>query len=427
MATTLKDLRGKQNERRDKLRAIFTEGAVAGSQDLDMSKVTTLTGSTAEKVDQLRALNAELDDLSKQVEAHVAEHGDPAEFAAIRSRIDAMGDIDRPAIHGMPNGGGGSRQQFESPKSVGRMFVESSAYTGRIEKGTGPQAELDAGIAELQAATMLTTAGWAPQSIRMPGYVESAMRPIQVTDIVPTIPTSQAAVSYMEETTATNAAAERAEGGAYPESALALTERSVTCRSIGTSLPVSDEQLEDVDMAAAYVDGRLMFFIKQRLDGQILTGNGVGSNITGYLSATGLQTQAKGADSVPDAIYKAMTKVRVTGRAFPTHTIMHPTDWQNVRLLKTVDGIYIWGSPSEAGPERIWGSTVVQCDAGSVGTALVGDFSPAWSALAVRRGIEVQVGYVADNFKNGLVTVRGGLRAALVVYRGAAFCTATGL
>jgi len=45
----------------------------------------------------------------------------------------------------------------------------------------------------------------------------------------------------MKETTVTNAAAERAEGGVYAESALALAEQTVPVRGIGTSLPITDE------------------------------------------------------------------------------------------------------------------------------------------------------------------------------------------
>lgn len=175
------------------------------------------------------------------------------------------------------------------------------------------------------------------------------------------------------------------------------------------------------------MEGRLGFFVLQRLDSQLLNGDDNAPNIQGYLNATNLQTQAKGADPVPDAVYKAMVKVRVTGRAFPNAAVFHPTDWQDVRLLRTADGIYIWGAPSEPGPDRIWGLTAVLSDAITLNTGLVGDFSPAMSQLYIRRGLEVQIGWVNDNFTKGMQTVRAGIRAALVIYRGAAFCTVTGI
>jgi HK97 family phage major capsid protein len=122
-----------------------------------------------------------------------------------------------------------------------------------------------------------------------------------------------------------------------------------------------------------------------------------------------------------------MVKIRVTGRAIPTHHVMHPTDWQNVRLLRTVDGVYIWGSPSEAGPERMWGLPVVQEDADAAGTGYTGSFQPAWLSLFERQGVEVAVGFVGTQFTEGKRTVRADVRVALVFFRPAAFCSVTGL
>jgi hypothetical protein len=44
-----------------------------------------------------------------------------------------------------------------------------------------------------------------------------------------------------------------------------------------------------------------------------------------------------------------------------------------------------------------------------------------------RAGIEVAVGYNGTDFTNGRKTVRAGMRVALAIYRAAAFCTVTGL
>ena len=146
----------------------------------------------------------------------------------------------------------------------------------------------------------------------------------------------------------------------------------------------------------------------------------------GFLNTSGIQTQAKGEDSVPDAIHKTYTKIRVTGRAIPSHTIMHPTDWEGIRLLTTVDGIYIWGPPSDVAPERIWGVPIVQSDAISVGTSLSGGFTD-WCMYFERRGIVVEIGFVDDQFIKGTQTIRASQRGAMVVWRPAAFATTTGL
>ncbi len=270
-----------------------------------------------------------------------------------------------------------------------------------------------------------TSAGWAPENTRIGRLVEEALRPIQVIDTIPGGETTQAAVVYMEETTVTSAAAERSEGAAYAESTLALTEQTNTVRSIGTSLPVTDEQLADVPQVESYINMRLPNMINRRLDGQILVGDGSAPNLKGINNVSGILTQALGGDTVPDAVYKGLRQVRVTGRAMPNIIYAHPNDWESIRLLRTADGIYIWGSPAEAGVQRIWGVTVVETDAQTENTILGGDTT--FSQLFMRQDMLVEIGTVNDDFLDGRQTVRAGLRAAFVVYRPAAFVQITGV
>lgn len=400
----LKEAQGKLVAKQDELGSIFKEAG----PDLDLSKVKSVSGANDSKAvaEHIRALNEECSDLAKSVEGLVAVH----KAAQANAGRESGG-----SESGAAQGGAGL---VPSTKSFGEMFTGSDAF-----KSKGRQSDLD-----IELKTLMTTAaGWAPEVTRTGRVVDAATRPIQVLDLLPTTTTSQAAVKFMEETTFTNNAAERDEGAVYGEAALALTERTSVVQSVGVWLPITDEQLEDEARTRQYVDNRLPFMVRQRLDGQVLVGDGADPNLRGILNVVGIQTQAKGADPTPDAVYKAMTKVRVTGRALPNAFIAHPNDWQDVRLLRTADGIYIWGSPSEAGPERIWGLQVVQADSITENTGLVGDYAN-FSELAVRRGVEVKVTDAhSDFFINGKQAIRANLRAAFVVYRPAAFCTVTGI
>lgn len=388
----------------------------AAGEDIDFTQDSVLkltdTKNSGEAVKRVQEWNVELDDIGKECESLQA-------LVAIRDRAAEVKNkpVNAPALPG-------SDPPAEPRKSFGQAITDSPAFKRFRENRTAGRCIVDGyGMKTLFERDV----GWAPESLRVPGLVIDAVtRPIQVTDLIPPGTTGMAVIKYMEETTRDQLSAERSENAAYAESAFALTQRTSDVESIGTSVPVTDEQLEDVPGVQSYLEQRLVFGNRQRLDSQFLNGDGTPPNLRGFKNKSGVQTQAKGADPVPDAIYKAMTLVRVTGRAFPNAVILHPNDWQDIRLLRTGDGIYIWGSPSEAGPERIWGIQVVQSDAQDENTGLVGDYANFCQTFE-RRGMEVAMGFVNDDFLDGRVTIRAGFRVAFVIYRATAYCKVTGI
>lgn len=419
---TLKELQEKRAERQKQLAKVFEEAKTEGGE-LDMSRVKCIDGDTTiAKVEKVRQMNAELDDLGSQIEA----------LESFEKTSKALNEPERPA-HADPSGEGGEGKGAGEPSgkmldlSMGKRIMRHPGLKAALESGAKNfQFEVENyGLKEVKAS-FLTSAGWAPESTRTGMVVDAATRPIQLLDLIPDGQTGMNSVKYMRETTYTPNAGAIAEGGQYNEGTFELTEVDEPVRKVGTRVPVSDEQLEDVAMAESYLDQRLRFGTRQELDTQVATGDGVGDNLTGFLNRNGLQTQAKSTDPIPDAVHKAITKVRTVGRAIPGAVVMHSDDWQRVRLLRTTDGVYIWGSPSEAGPARMWGLPVAMNEALPEGTALVGDFAN-FSQLFERRGLNVQLGYVNDQFNRGMQTMRADVRAALAVMRAAAFCEVTGL
>lgn len=392
------ELKGKLTERQQRMSEIFAQAG----PEFDTSKITSLSGDDSAKVEQIRALNTEMADLRRDLDAkeemlRIALTAGPGQTEKAPSADDSE-----------------PRQQ----KSIGRLFVESEAF-----KAKNRAIHLDVDVKTL----FERDAGWEPQSTRSGLVVDYATRPIQLTDLIPTINITQSAYKYMEETRFTNAAAETSEGGTYGEAALELTEKTVPVEKVAVWIPVTDEQLEDVAGAAAYIDSRLRFMLRQRFDYQILNGNGTTPNLQGILDVDGIGEETQQEDDLmPDAILRAITAVRVAGRAMPNAVVVHPTDWQSIRMLKTTEDQYIWGHPALPGPDTIWGLRVVLSDAFvASGTALVGDFAN-FSLAGIRRGIDVQVSNAhSDYFVKGKQAVRADFRAVLVWTRPAAFCTVT--
>jgi hypothetical protein len=360
------------------------------------------------KVDSLHAditdLNATIDDMS---------------YREMKSDVDRVNaELKKPIRQvGLP-----SSRLGNEPNTFGQMAVDAKGFMEKARAGENVKVEVDVDLKTL----LQTSAGWQPRTGNGDRLVDKIIRPVQILDLIPSDATDLFEIPFMLETTRTQAAAELSEGGTYAEDAFVFARQTSAVRKIGSQIPATDEQLSDVGVMRSLLDNRLRFGLQARLDQQIMVGDGISPNLQGVFTASGIQTQAKGADSAANAIFKAMTLVRITGRAIPDLITMHGTDWQNIRLAQNAQGDYQFGPPTVVGADTMWGLPVAQTEALTVSNAVVGAFS-TYSQLYYKKGIEVQVGFINTQFIEGKVTLRADLRAAFVIYRGAAFAKVTGL
>ena len=394
---------------------LFQECAV--EDGYDYSKVKTLNGNPVKDYEvaaHIQALNAEVEDLG----LWVADQQKAAkQHEQVNQHIkDATEPVWSPP---QPEGGSGKWR-----KGFGDFFVESKAYSA-YKSGGSQVSTMDIDAHGLKTL-MTTSAGWAPENLRLDDAVLSAQRPIAVADQIPFFSTEQSAVVFMLESTATSGAQEVNEGAAFGEAALALTQTTSTVRKIATTLPVTDEQLSDVGGVRDYINQRLSYQIRARLDSQILVGNGSAPNLEGLNSVSGINTTAKGSDPTPDAIYKSIRKCRAVGFANPTAIFIHPSDWEAIRLLRDAGGSYIYGSPAVAAPLTIFGIPVTETTAATENTISLGDLQ-GYAGLFVRRGVDIETGWTGTQFSEGEVTIRATMRVAMVWFRASALATVTGV
>lgn len=289
---------------------------------------------------------------------------------------------------------------------------------------------------------------WDPNHQREPWWI--AMKPtmVQVAGIFNELTTGTDTIRYMEETTHSNVAAERSESAAAPKGDYALTERSTGVTRIAHMLVATEEALSDGtprSLVRSYLNYVLPLGVWNRLDSQLIKGNGTDPNLKGMLNYTLAKQKytlkGSGAENPWNVLLKSAfslmnwgsnRKFTVLGAQKATHVLLNPNIWRQCIESETTAGGYYVGGPQSPIMNTAWGMRVVPTDhlvdtASTDGAnnhkigGIVGDFSPAFSGLWYRHGVRTEIGMNDTNFEKFQVSLRCSIRVAFALFRTSPF------
>lgn len=393
------------------IKKLFTEqGEVFDKQQKEVKAYGEASAETKEK---LATIEAAMKKTADEIHATAVENAE--KLKAADSRLLAI----EQKIARNPNAPGG-----DESKTIGQQLVDSDDFQAMVKAHKG-RASITLKSLQHEMKTTITTtaAGTAgPRADRLPGIITPQLRPFVVRDLMPGGTTTSNAIEYVKENVFTNAAAPQVEAAAKAESALTFILATAPVRTIAHWIPASRQILDDWQQLRAYIDGRLLYGLELVEEQQLLAGDGTGQNILGLIPQataynTGYHTTG---DTKLDTIRHAIKQARIA--EFPVDgIILNPEDWEAIELIKTSIGEYVFGDPASAQPFTLWGKRVVETNAITAGTFLVGAFrlgAMVWDREQAT--VEVSTEH-QDFFVKNMVAIRAEERLALTVYRPAAF------
>jgi HK97 family phage major capsid protein len=305
-------------------------------------------------------------------------------------------------------------------ESMGESFVKSDAFNA-LRDGTQQKARLEVKNTILgSSGSPLDPSDIIVPSDRIAGIIPGAFRSLTLLDVIPMGATTSNQVSYTQEDAFTNNAAEQVEGASKAQSDNTFKFVEEPVRTVAHWLKLSTQVLEDAPALESYVNLRLQHGIRQRLQRQIIQGNGTSPNLAGF-AASGRHTAFSPAtgDSGLDSINRAKYAVIAADYA-PNVVLLNPADWGAIERAKVSGGAYALGDGAAVTYvangmiPQVWGLTVIPSNDVPSGKFFVMDSAAV--QLWMRQAATVEMGYVNDDFTKNLITLRAELRAALAVY-----------
>lgn len=311
-------------------------------------------------------------------------------------------------------------------KSLGDLVMETEGFK-KLDSSFKGQVRATINVKDITSATSTvgsnTSVGTSlVPADRQPGIVAPPERQMTIRDLLAPGQTNSNAIEYAQETGFTNAAAVVSEGVSKPKSNLTFELRTANVRTIAHYFKASRQIMDDAPALRSYIDARARYGLRYAEEQELLAGDGTGQHIDGLIT----QATAYSAQFTPtaaqrmDTIRLAMLQVMLAEFP-PTGIVLHPTDWAAIQLTKDAENRYIIGNPQDGNTPRLWNLPVVETQAMSLDTFLVGNFRIA-AQIFDKLGIEVLLSTEnEDDFIKNMITIRAEERLALAVYRPEAF------
>lgn len=267
-----------------------------------------------------------------------------------------------------------------------------------------------------------------------PGLTRVTRRKLALMDVVDIARTIDKFIVWVEQTNIdTGIAFNIAEGGSNTGSygSFRFSEFAVQAQKINALSKATREIMDDLQSFQAQVQEEIIELIKLRLDNNIISGTGVSpqiKGITGYAQSFsnfgGLSVPAA---NVYDVLIAAILQIRANGTKSgisaggevigiyePDTLVLNPVDVAQMDLTKDTLGRYVLDQmtyPEAAtGNKRIGGMNVIENIVIPQGSFLCMDAKK--SHVRIREEAEFMLGYVNTDFADGLITLKGEIRAA---------------
>jgi HK97 family phage major capsid protein len=307
-------------------------------------------------------------------------------------------------------------------KSIGEILNESKeaikalATGGKNVKLVLPSNSVNKTLVE-RSAVGSSTQAMRLSEIGQLDYLNPIMR--SLFSAVSISPDSNGTIRYIDQSTATRNADNKAEAAEAPESVIAWTERSATLQKIMDSIPVSMEAFRDVNFIEGEINQLLNVNLVLKEDQQLYAGSGVAPQLKGF-NTSAAAFDPTGYSGTVDAanIYDLIAAVRTAmmngnKKYNPTFIVMNPIDIFKAKVLKGADGHYIL--PPFVGPngETIMGMRVVESAQVTANTFTMGD--GRYGTIYDDGGIEIEMGYVDDQFTKDTMTIKARKRTMLLI------------
>lgn len=367
---------------------------------------------TDEERTEVEAKTAEINDLDAQIEAAEKSDGLMAQISQLGgSAGDAKDGDDKPA------------------KSLGDHFVKSIGGKDGIAR-LKAHSGMTISSPEFKAATDVhETTEWPTDFVQQVDktIVAQYRRRPMVADLLGTGRIGQASSIkyYLEGLNVEGGFTTVAQGAQKPQMHFPVpTPVTDDIKKIAAWWDNSDEMFEDLPFVVSEINNRGLYLLAIFEEAQLLQGDGQGTNVLGLLNRSGVQVEA--ATSVADnadAVFRASTKVQTATGLSSDGVVIHPLDYQKLRLARDANGQYYgggffygeYGNTGVVEQPPLWGMRTVVTASIPQGTFLVGALKAATTVYR-KGGVRVEsTNSDQGKFTSNIITTRIEERIGLAV------------
>ena len=227
------------------------------------------------------------------------------------------------------------------------------------------------------------------------------------------LPTTANAVQAIGGELTNNAAVQYPEGSLKAQSTIGFTDTLFPVCTIAHWILASRQVLDDEPALRGFIDTQMRDGLNEKIDREVLAGDGQPGNLTGLLTA-GTVLDGVAGDNKLDAVLIAVATLLAQG-ATRVVVGINPLDVIAMATMKDASGAYLMNPLVPLA--GVLGASFVPVAAIPRGS-YIAVATPQGAYVALRQGIVLEVSREdADNFRRNLVTILTECRMALVVQR----------